>query len=192
MSDTSILLLMGDDAERMRLEHLLHHAGHEVIGVASVNEASERLLAAPLDLFICEFDRRDEERVSLLTASKWRLPYLARLMLVDEANRRLAAKALDTGIVHFALVPPVSSTVLLDTVRALLRWTRTVSGSTPPPQTGRNAEVRRHLRETRDEDQAWERELEGQPSTDHTGDERSDSDDSPVTSTIRGRVEWYY
>lgn len=193
MTNSSILLLMTDDVERMRLEHLLRHAGHEVIGVSTVDSASELLVTEPLDLFICEFDHRDEDRVSLLTATKWRLPYLARLLLIDDANARIASKALETGIVHFTLVPPVSSTVLLDTVRALLRWAQEQRLGTPAPQTGRNSDVRRHLRETLDDDQSWEQELEGKPTTDTDKDtDEAESAESPVSSAIRGRVEWYY
>lgn len=187
MSSASILLLMSDDVERLRLEQLLRHAGHEVISESSVERASEHLVTEPLDLFICEFERGDDDRVALLTAAKWRLPYLARLLLISETYNRIAQKALETGIVHFTLVPPVSSTVLQDTTQALLRWAHEQRTGAPAPQTGRNSDVRRHLRETVDDDTTWERELTGSSETAEQEEEAS-----PRSSAARGRVEWYY
>jgi len=194
MDSASILLLMSDDVERLRLEQLLRHAGHEVISVSSVNDASEHLVAEPLDLFICEFERGDNDRVSLLTAAKWRLPYLARLLLISADEGRMAQKALETGIVHYTLVPPVSSTVLLDTTHALLRWAHEQRVSTPAAQTGRNSAVRRHLRETLDDDGVRERELERRSGNRDDPQEGSDPKEQKAlaSSALRGRVEWYY
>lgn len=185
MSSASILLLMSDDVEQLRVEQVLRHAGHEVTSVSSVDDASERLVSEPMDLFICEFDRRDEDRIALLTAAKWRLPYLARLLLIDADESRIAQKALQTRIVHFTLVPPVSTAVILDTTQALLRWVDEQRHGTPAPQTGRNSAVRRGLRETLDDDPAWDRVL-GQR------DEPTEEPEAPTSSAIRGRVEWYY
>ena len=185
MDSASILLLMSDEVERLRVEQILRVAGHEVISVSTVSDASEQLVAEPLDLFICELDRRKDDRIALLTAAKWRLPYLARLLFIAESEHRMAQKALETGIVHFTLVPPASSTVLLDTVTALLRWTHEQRLGTPASQTGRNSAVRRQLRETLDEDHAWEQELAPQP-------EEKGEPDSPDSSDIRGRIQWYY
>lgn len=187
MNNASILLLMSDDVERLRLEQLLRHAGHEVISESSVERASEHLAVEPLDLFICEFQRGDDDRIALLTAAKWRLPYLARLLLISETYNRIAQKALETGIVHFTLVPPVSNTVLQDTTQALLRWSYEKRTGTPAPQTGRNPEVRGQLRETVDDEAGCEKDLLGasEPAKDK-------QQPSPRSSSARGRVEWYY
>jgi len=184
MSSASILVLMSDDVERLRVEQILRHAGHEVTSVSSVNDASERLVAEPMDLFICEFDRRDEDRIALLTAAKWRLPYLTRLLLIDNDEARIAQKALETGVAHFTLVPPVSTTVILDTTLALIRWADEQRHGAPAPQTGRNSDARRQLRETQDDDE-WDRVLDRRS-------EPTEEPEAPTSSTIRGRVEWYY
>ncbi len=187
MNGASILLLMSDDVERLRVEQILRLEGHEVLSVSTVADASDQLVAEPVDLFICEFDRGDDDRVALLTAAKWRLPYLARLLLIDESENRIAQKALETGIVHFTLVPPVSPNVLLDSTKALLRWADEQRLGTPAPQTGRNSAVRRKLRETLDDDLEWEQELELKATS-----EAEAESESPGSSAIRGRVEWYY
>ncbi len=208
-NSASILLLMSDDVERLRLEQILRLAGHEVTSVHTVNDASKQLVAEPLDLFICEFDRRDEDRISLLTAAKWRLPYLARLLLSRKDDARVAQRALETGIVHFTLVPPVSQSVLLDTTKAMLQWAQQERLGTPAPQTDENTAVRSRLRETLDDDQAWEQTLtplperkrrraqgQGQDQEQDRDQEQDQDQDQEsklqASSSKRGRVEWYY
>ena len=122
MARARILLCEDHDALRAIAVRVLTADGHEVVGVASVSAAIERLSAEPFDALVLDLHLGDESGLAVLDGAPVRPPVL---LVCGDFDPRDSESDAARYRVEATLAKPFDADEVCDAVRSLL------DGATP-------------------------------------------------------------